>query len=134
MPMNISTVLQQYADHIGGTFTSYDHEKCIVVVPLKDNRFQTVLAVNEKSKVSGKPRLYFSSKVSELNDTINPKDLLIQNGNFDYSKFIIQDGQLKVEASCLADSVTEEEIRFMIQEVAQLADQFELRFTGKDVF
>jgi hypothetical protein len=92
------------------------------------------LAVNEKSKVSGKPRLYFSSKVSELSDAINPKDLLIQNGNFDYSKFIIEDGQLKVEASCLSDSVTEEEIRFMIQEVAQLADQFELRFTGKDVF
>lgn len=131
--MNIPSLLEKYADEIGGTFTNYNGEKWIIVVPLKDDRFQTVLAALEKSKVSGKTRLYFSSKVSQLSDHINLKDLLIQNSKFDYSKFILEDGDLKVEASCLSDSVTEEEIRFMIQEVAQLADQYELRLTGMDV-
>jgi hypothetical protein len=131
--MNFATVLEKYADQIGGTFTSYDSEKCIIVVPLKDSRYQTVLAATEKSKVSGKQRLYFSSKISELTDKVNLRDLLTQSALFDYSKFILQDGDLKVEASCLADSVTDDEIRYMVQEVAQLADQYELRLTGQDV-
>ncbi len=131
--MNFATVLEKYADQIGGTFTSYDSEKCIIVVPLKDSRYQTVLAATEKSKVSGKQRLYFSSKISELTDKVNLRDLLTQSALFDYSKFILQDGDLKVEASCLADSVTDDEIRYMVQEVAQLADQYELRLTSQDV-
>jgi len=132
--MNLFSVVKQYAEQIGGTFTDYDHEKCIVIVPLKDNRFQTVLAVTGTSKVSGKPRVYFSSKVTNSVDSINAKELLMQNKNFDYSRFIIDDGQLKVEASCLSDSATEDEIKLMLQEVAQLADQYEFRLTGKDVF
>lgn len=132
--MDLFNVIRNYSEQIGGTFTDYDHEKCIVIVPLKDNRFQTVLAVTGKSKVSGKSRVYFTSKVSDSADNLNAKDLLVQNANFDYSKFIIDDGQLKVEASCLVDSASEDEIKFMIQEVAQLADQYELRLTGKDIF
>ena len=132
--MNIFSVIQKYTEQIGGTFTDYDHQKCIVILPLNDNRFQTVLAVTGTSKVSGKPRVYFTSKVSNSTDGIDAKELLSQNKNFDYSKFIIDDGQLKVEASCLTDSATEDEIKFMIQEVGQLADQFELRLTSKDIY
>jgi hypothetical protein len=131
--MNIASILEKYADQIGGTFTLYNSDKCILVVPLKDSRFQTVLAVTEKSKVSGRPRLFFSSKVGALTDSINLKDLLTQNANFDYSKFTLEDGDLKVEASCLSESVSEDEVRFMVQEVAQLADQYEMRLTGQDI-
>ncbi len=132
--MNLFSVIEQYAEQIGGTFTDYDHEKAIIIVPLTDNRFQTVLAVVGISKVSGKKRVFFTSKVCESSDQLNFKDLLVKNGNFDYSKFILDDGLLKVEASYLLDSATEDEIKFMIQEVAQLADQYELRLTGRDVF
>jgi hypothetical protein len=132
--MDLFTVIRNYADHIGGTFTDYDHEKGIVVVPLKESRFQTVLAATDKSKVSGRKRVFFTSKVSDSTDGFDAKDLLTQNGNFDYSKFIIEDGQLKVVASCLVDSTTEDEVKFMLQEVAQLADQYEFRLTGKDVY
>lgn len=132
--MNLFSVIKEYAEKIGGTFTDYDHEKAVIIVPLTDSRFQTVLAVMGISKVSGKKRVFFTSKVSDTLDQLNFKELLIQNGNFDYSKFILDDGLLKVEASCLLDSATEEEITFMIQEVAQLADQYELRLTGRDVY
>lgn len=131
--MNLAQVMKQYADQIGGTFTEYDQEKSIVIVPLKDNRFQTVLAVTEKSRVSGKVKAVFKSKVCDLTENINIKDLLAQHANFDYSKFTNDDNQLKVEASCLVDSATEEELKAMLQEVAQLADHYELQFTGKDI-
>jgi hypothetical protein len=132
--MNLFKVIQDYSEQIGGTFTNYDSEKCIIIVPLKDNRFQTVICETGVSKVSGKSRMFFSSKVSNSTDQINAKELMSQNKNFDYSRFIIDDGQLKIEASCLTDSATEDEIKFMLQEVGQLADQYELRLTGKDIF
>lgn len=131
--MNLATVMKEYADQIGGTFTEYDQEKSIVIVPLKDNRFQTVLAVTEKSRVSGKVKAIFKSKVCDLTEKINTMDLLSKHSHFDYSKFTNDDNQLKIEASCLVDSTTEEELKAMLQEVAQLADHYEYQFTGKDI-
>lgn len=131
--MKLSSIIKQYADHIGGTFTDYDESKCIIVVPLKDDRFQTVLAFTEKSKVSGKLRAVFSSKVSDSIAGVDLVELLRQSAAFDYSKFIIQENHLKIEASCLADAVSEDEVKFMVQEVAQLADQYEFKLTGKDI-
>jgi hypothetical protein len=131
--MNLLQSVKQYADQIGGTFTDYDHTKAIVVVPLHSGRFQTVLVVIEKSKTSGKQRAVFTSKVAEYNASIDAYDLLVHNGSFDFSKFIIEDGQLKVVASSLLDTTTDEDVKFMIQEVAQLADHYELKFTGKDI-
>lgn len=131
--MNFFTSVKEYAEHIGGQFTDYDTTRSVVVVPLQ-NRFQTVLAMTQKSPVSGKEQALLSSKVCEFTQTIDLKVLLEQNGHFDYSKFVLEDGFLKVEASCLAATATKEQIREMIQEVAQLADHYELKLTGKDVF
>lgn len=131
--MNLTATIKKYADQIGGTFTEYDELKCIIVVPLKESRFQTVLAYTEKSKVSGKTRAVLISKVSDTVNGVDTHELLKVHANFDFSKFIIEDGQLKVVATCLADSASEEEIKFMVQEVAQLADQYEYKLTGKDI-
>ncbi|MCK6617510.1 MAG: hypothetical protein L6Q51_07675 [Cyclobacteriaceae bacterium] len=131
--MNILQAVKQYADQIGGTFTDYDYTKGIIVVPLNNGRFQTVLVVIEKSKTSGKERAVFTSKVTEYNASIDAYDLLVQNGHFDYSKFIVDDGQIKVVASSLVDTTTADDVKYMIQEVAQLADHYEFKFTGKDI-
>lgn len=129
----ILDLVQQYADEIGGQFTDYDHTKSILVVPIDDHRFQTVLALTQKSPVSGREQALFTSKVCSINSTLDFKYLLEQNAKFDYSKFILEDGYLKVEASCLAETVSEEQVKEMIQEVAQLADHYELKLTGKDI-
>ena len=131
--MNIMNYVQQYAEQIGGQFTDYDHSKSVVVVPITGSRFQTVLAITQTSAVSGRNQALFSSKVCEYNNTIDLKNLLEQNANFDYSKFVLEEGFLKVEASCLANSVSQDQIKEMIQEVAQLADHYELKLTGKDI-
>jgi len=125
--------VKQYAEQIGGQFTDYDHTKSIVVVPIDNTRFQTVLAITQKSPVSGRDQAIFTSKVCEFNNSIDLKKLLEQNASFDYSKFVLEDGYLKVEASCLAGSTSEEQIREMLQEVAQLADHYEEKLTGQDI-
>lgn len=131
--MNVLSFLKQYADQIGGQFTDYDHAKAVVVVPLSDNRFQTVLCITQRSAVSGREQLLFASKICEFYPEIDLKLLLQKHGNFDYSKFVLDEGYLKIEASCLVDTATEELMKEMLQEVAQLADHYELKLTGLDV-
>jgi hypothetical protein len=131
--MNVINTVRKYADQIGGQFTDYDHTKSVIVVPLEKSRFQTVLAITQKSAVSGRDQAIFTSKVCEFRASMDLKSLLEQNANFDYSKFVLEDGFLKVEASCLASSTSEEQLKEMIQEVAQLADHFEFKLTGEDV-
>jgi hypothetical protein len=131
--MDIMECVQQYAEQIGGQFTDYDHSKSIVVVPLEGSRYQTVLALRQKSPVSGRDQAIFSSKICEFKNELDLEDLLKQNAHFDYSKFVLEDGYLKVEASCLASTASEAQLKEMLQEVAQLADHYELRLTGKDI-
>ena len=131
--MDIMTLVQQYAEQIGGQYTDYDHSKSVIVVPIDGTRYQTVLATRQKSPVSGKDQAIFSSKICEFKVALDPEELLKQNGMFDYSKFVVEGGFLKMEASCLASSANESQVKEMLQEVAQLADHFELKFTGQDV-
>ncbi len=131
--MNVINTVKQYADQIGGQFTDYDHTKSVIVVPLDKSRFQTVLAVTQKSPVSGRDQAVFTSKVCEYNSSIDLKMLMEQNASFDYSKFVVEDGYLKVEASCLPSTASEAQVKEMIQEVAQLADHYEYRLTGQDI-
>ncbi|MBT1695838.1 hypothetical protein KK083_03040 [Fulvivirgaceae bacterium PWU4] len=131
--MNLINTVKQYADQIGGQFTDYDHTKSVIVVPLDASRFQTVLAISQKSPVSGRDQAIFTSKVCEFSPGLDLKMLMEQNGNFDYSKFVVEDGYLKVEASCLSSSASEVQVKEMIQEVAQLADHYEYKLTGQDV-
>ncbi|MBL0745392.1 hypothetical protein [Chryseolinea lacunae] len=131
--MDIMNYVQQYAEQIGGQFTDYDHTKSVVVVPINGSRYQTVLAIRQVSAVSGRDQAIFTSKVCEYNPGLDLKLLMEQNANFDFSKFVLEEGFLKVEASCLTSSVSQDQIREMIQEVAQLADHYELKLTGKDI-
>jgi hypothetical protein len=131
--MDIMNYVQLYAEQMGGQFTDYDHSKSVIVVPIDGTRFQTVLATKQKSPVSGKDQAIFSSKICEFQINLNLEDLLKQNGMFDYSKFVLEDGYLKMEASCLASSANEIQVKEMLQEVAQLADHYELKLTGKDI-
>jgi len=131
--MNIFTFSKQYIEQIGGQYTQYDSDRAVVVVPLTDSRFQTILLTIEPGKASGQSRALLSSKVCEFNASYDLKSLLEQSGNFDYSRFIINDGFIKVEAGCPADAASEDDIKFMIQEVAQLADTYEMKLTGKDI-
>ena len=131
--MSLFSFIENYAEQIGGQYTGYDHTRSVIVVPLNDGRFQTVIIATEPSNLSGNTRVVFSSKITNYDPGMNLKELLEASSNFDYSRFILREDQLKVEASCLADAATEDEVKFMIQEVASIADQYEMKLTGKDI-
>jgi hypothetical protein len=131
--MNFFNFVKHYAEQIGGQFTNYDASNSIIVVPVKDGRFQTVLLLLENSDVSGKQHAVVTSKVCEYVPKINLKELVEQNAGFDYSKFTIDNGHLKIVASLPTESASQDDIKLMIQEVANLADEYELKLTGKDI-
>jgi len=131
--MNIFSYTKQYMDQINGQFTEYDHTKAVVVAPTSDGRFQTILFTLEAGKSSAGQLAILSSKVCEYYTGIDLKNLLEQNASFDYSRFILEDGHLKVQATCFSGSASEESITNMIQEVARIADIYELKLTGKDI-
>lgn len=131
--MNFFNFVKQYADQIGGQFTTYDPSSSIIVVPVADGRFQTVLLSVSQSKGSGKERGLITSKVCEFKTSIQLKELMENNAQFDYSKFIIDGGTLKIEASFPTEGVSEDDVKSMIQEVATLADLYEMKLTGKDI-
>lgn len=125
--------MEQFADEIDGQFSEYDQSKSVIIVPLEENRFQAVLGVikyNEKFKKTG---IEFSSKVCPYSDDIDCKQLVVENAKTCYAKFVIVDDFIKVEGSTFLETIREEGLKEIIKEVAQLADEWELRLTGLDV-
>lgn len=133
MDYNFNEFMEQYADEIGGQFSEYDQTKSVIIFPLEENRFQAVLGVikyNEKFKKTG---IEFSSKVCPFSDDIDCKQLIIENAKTCYAKFVIVDDFIKVEGSTFLETILEEGLKEIIKEVAQLADEWELKLTGLDV-
>ena len=133
MEFNFNEFMEKFADEIGGQFSEYDQSKSVIIVPLEENRFQAVLGVtkfNEKFKKMG---IEFSSKVCPFSDDIDCKQLVIENAKTCYAKFVIVDDFVKVEGSSFLETIREEGLKEIIKEVAQLADEWELKLTGLDV-
>jgi hypothetical protein len=133
MEFNFNDFMEKFADEIGGQFSEYDQSKSVIIVPLEENRFQAVLGVmkyNDKFKKLG---VEFSSKVCPFSDDIDCKQLVLENAKTCYAKFVIVDDFVKVEGSTFVENVKEEGMKEIIREVAQLADEWELKLTGLDV-
>ena len=131
--MDVINFIKQYADQIDGQFTNYDNLTAVVIMPLGGGRFQTVLVTKGSSKISGKETVFFRSKVCAMTDGIDLQNLLRRNCNLDYSKFVIDEGFLMVEAGALNDSLSEDQVKEILQEIAVVADEYELTLTGQDI-
>jgi hypothetical protein len=59
--------------------------------------------------------------------------LLEQTAFFNYCRVIISDNYLQVEAVTPIDTINENTVTEMLQEVANLADQYELKLTDSDI-
>ena len=131
--MDLKAFMQQYADEIKGQYSEYDNHKSIIIVPLPDERYQTVLVYLRQNNRYRKTIIEFSSKVCPFSDDLDLKLLLEENANLNHVKFVLVDDFVKVEASCFTDSATPELLKEIIQEVANVADEFEFKLTGEDV-
>lgn len=131
--MDLNAVMAQIAEQINGQYTMYDPDHAIIVVPVAGSRFQTVLGAVRMNDLYNRRLYNISSKVCALQADIQFAMLLEQSAHFYYSRFVITDGYLVVEAVAEADSVSPDALREMIMEVANLADQYEMKITGADI-
>ncbi len=133
MDYNFNEFMEKFSEEIGGQFSEYDQSKSVIIVPLEENRFQAVLGVIKHNEKFNKTGIEFSSKVCPFSDNIDCKQLIIENSKTCHAKFVIVDDFVKVEGSTFLETVKEEGLKEIIKEVAQLADEWELKLTGLDV-
>ena len=131
--MDISSFLKNYADQIGGQYTAYNSEQSIIIVPVSGNRFQTVIGTIKKNELYNRSIITLNSKVCDANPGLDYKMLLVQTSYFNYCRFIISGSHLQVEAVAAVDGITDTGLKEMVQEVANLADQYEMKLTGSDI-
>lgn len=128
--MDLNTFMKSYAEEINGNFSEYDDNRSVIVVPLDLDRQQAVVGELDKDT----NMVVISSKVCIADDRIRYKDLLEENHKSVYGKFTITNDFLKVESKTHANEVQEETLKKTIQELAKMADKWELNITGRDIF
>ena len=131
--MDLRTFLRRYSEEIGGEYNEYEPEFIIIIVPVSGGRAQTVLAQVRFSELYNRKVIVFSSKVCPAGPELDYRSVLTQSSFLSYSRFAVVENYLQVQAGADHDNVNEAMAKEMIQEVANVADQFELRITGADV-
>jgi hypothetical protein len=131
--MDISSFLKNYADQIGGQYTAYNKDQSIIIVPVSGNRFQTVIGTIKKNDLYNRSIVTLNSKVCDVHPALDYKMLLEQASYFNYCRFIISGNHLQIESVGALDGITEGDLKEMVQEVANLADQYEMKLTGSDI-
>ncbi|NMM50530.1 type III secretion system chaperone family protein [Marinigracilibium pacificum] len=131
--MNFLEFIEEFSSEIGGQFSEYDQNKSVIVIPVDESRYQTVLGMMRMNEKYGKTGVEFTSKVCEFTPDIDLKRLLVENARFCHAKFVISDNFVKVEAATFLDNITDDLLKEMITEVAELADEYEFKLTGLDV-
>jgi hypothetical protein len=132
--MDFKKFLEDFATAINGEYSDYDASKSVIVVPLKDERFQTVVASRFINKKYHKEVIEFTSKVCSINEKINFDQLLRETESFIHAKFVVgSDDFLKVASSTFVDACTPELLKEIIIEVAYVADDWEMIITGDDI-
>ncbi len=131
--MDLTAFMKKYADQIGGQFTEYDSNHSIIIVPVSGNRFQTVIGTIKKNELYNRSLVTLNSKVCAVNPRLDFKMLLEQSAFFNYCRFVISENYLQVESVTALDTISEGTVKEMLQEVANLADQYELKLTDSDI-
>lgn len=132
--MDLNKFMENYAQEIGGQYSEYNETVSIIIMPLDDHRFQTVYGEKKHEKKYDKELIEFRSKVCEYNEDVDLKNLLMENTNFCHAKFSLVDFEIQVEASLFIATATEDALKEAIQEVGNLADEYELKYTGADIY
>jgi hypothetical protein len=125
--------MRRYADEIGGQFIEYDPNHAIIIVPVSGGRAQTVLANVVHNELYNRQLICVSSKVCPFRPELDLRMVLTQTAFFNYRRFTIRENFLQVEAVGSFAHLQEDIAKEMIQEVANIADQYEMKLTGADV-
>ena len=125
--------MQEFAREINGQFSEYDEKKSVIIVPLGEKRFQTILGFVRTNQKNHRDEIVFSSKVCTIKPGLNLEEILRLHTGFCYVRFSILGTNLITEASVALNVATEPLMKDIILEVASIADEWEYKITGLDV-
>lgn len=131
--MELTAFMKRYADEIRGQYIEYTQTLSVIIMPVSGNRLQTVMGTIKQSSLYNRKVIIFTSKVCPMHDKIDFKMLLEQTAFFNYCRFMISENYLQVEAVSSLTGVNEEDIKEMLIEVANIADQYEMKISGTDI-
>lgn len=131
--MDFTAFSKTYAAEIGGDFREYDDTQSIIIIPLNDGRFQTVIGEITHHEKYNRDMVQIKSTVCAASETIPFEEILQESANYPYAKFFMEENHLKLGASTFLDDTSENTIKEMFSSIAQLADDWEFRITGKDI-
>jgi hypothetical protein len=118
--MDLTGCMLRLAGEMDGRFIEYTSAISIITVPVEGCSCQNV--IGQLINKNGEQVLVLTSKVCELcAEEENHKVILRLNQELFYCKIIIQDWQLQVTAETLFINCTEQLLKEMILEVAQVA-------------
>jgi len=126
--MNFSSTMQSIAEQVEGSFSEYDENIAVLIVPVDEHRFQTVYCYNE-----GEKGYRFISKVCETDDNLPYKAMVEESSDLLYASFYIESDFLYVRATTFISGNEEAGLKELLVEVAQIADKWENKLTGADV-
>ncbi|WKN45364.1 hypothetical protein [Tunicatimonas pelagia] len=135
--MNLVDFMRTISDELEGQFSEYDEHTSVIVVPLGKGRFQAVRGRMQMLDDQGTKTISFISKVCPFYEHMDLVDFMAENKKMLYSRFVVDDTFVKVEASVFREFVNvqnKEYLKSAICEVAQVADKWEQKLTGLDVF
>lgn len=131
--MDFKSFSQKYAEEIGGEYREYDETRSVIIFPLDEGRFQTITGHIVLHPQYDREVVRIKTKVCSIDEDIPYRALLAESTNLPYAKFIVEDEFLKIEASSFVANLNEEMVKEMIIEVANVADSWEFKITGKDI-
>jgi hypothetical protein len=126
--MELTAFMKRYADEIRGQYIEYTQTLSVIIMPVSGNRLQTVMGTIKQSSLYNRKVIIFTSKVCPMHDKIDFKTAF-----FNYCRFMISENYLQVEAVSSLTGVNEEDIKEMLIEVANIADQYEMKISGTDI-
>lgn len=130
--MDFKAFSKRFAEKSNSDYREYDDRHSIFVVPLPDERFQTVVAKLVHHDKYNRDTVQVTSKVCSIDKPIDYPRVLEASKDFVHTNFIVEDGFLKVDTSIFLDYTDASLIEEMIKEVAYTADEWEFKITGQD--
>ena len=132
--IDFKSFLSNYAAEIKGKYEEYDDQRSVIIVPLKDARFQTVVGRVTEIGEHKRMGVAFTSKVCEYRHDLDFKEILRGNAAFTHGKLALVNDFIQVEAAAFLDNVSEDLLKEIVDEVATSADEWEFKLTGEDIF
>ena len=132
--MDYKKFAKKYASEINGDFREYDDTQSVIVIQLPDERFQAVQGKIYQHEKYDREVIELKSTVCKSSEVSDFLAVMEASSQYVHSKFIVEDDYLRVEATAFMDNVNESRIKEMIQEAGNLADEWEFKITGKDIY